>query len=312
MSKYERHTVTNEETGETTQFLVDPRREQLGLVENTKRHLSSEQISFLNDLDEVKIYNKSNGGHIHMCYVKNELLFNKLDIDRANISRLIYLATYIDYNDRQRNLLVNSTHENQSKEHMSRADMKRVLGLGDTAFKNFLSDMKGNNLIYEADKKFYINTDFFEKGKSNFQNKEYTRIYIDTTRFLYENTTSRQHKQLSYAFQLIPLLHYETNTICYNPSEVDRMKLEYMGLKNICEFLQISTEKKSMNKFENDLYKLQVKVGNNMYYMFRRVIVKGANGKFDYFVMNPAVIWKGRDVSSAKDYLEKMIFKNIK
>ena len=312
MSKYERHTVINEETGEITQFLVDPRKKQVGLVDSTKRRLSSEQISYLEDFQELKDYSKSNGGHIHMCYVKNELLFNKLNIDRANISRLIYLATYIDYNDRQGNLLVNSSHNNQSKEHMSRADIKRVLGLGDTAFKSFLSDMKSNDLIYEADKKFYINPSFFEKGKNKFQNKEYTRIYIDTTRFLYENTTSRQHKQLSYAFQLIPLVHYETNTICYNPSEVDKMKLEYMGLKSICEFLQISTEKKSMNKFENDLYKLQVKVGDTMYYMFKRVIVKGGNGKFDYFVINPAVIWKGRDVSSAKDYLEKMIFKNIK
>lgn len=164
--------------------------------------------------------------------------------------------------------------------------------------------------MYEANNKFYISDEYFERGKNNFANKEYTRIYIDTTRFLYENTTSRQHKQLSYVFQLIPLLHYETNVLCTNPSEVNRIKLDKLGLKSICEFLQLSTEKKSMSKFENDLYKLKVNINGKEYYVLKRIIVKGGNGKFDYFVINPAVIWKGRDISSAKDYLDKMIFQN--
>ena len=46
------------------------------------------------------------GGFVTMYYVKNKLLFNEVDIMPASVSRLIYLATYLDYNDRENGLLV--------------------------------------------------------------------------------------------------------------------------------------------------------------------------------------------------------------
>lgn len=277
-------------------------------IKDRRKNLTVKQKALLNQNNELKNYCKELGGYIHMAYVKKELLFNKINIDRANISRLIYLSTHIDYNNRHENLLI-KYRQHKQMEPMTRADLKKILGLSDTTFKSFISDMKKSNLIYEDDKKFYISTDYFSKGECNFNNKEYTRIFVDTTKILYENCTSRQHKQLSYVFQLIPFLHFETNILCANPKEIDLYKLEKLSLKNICEMLGVSTEKKSMNKFENDLYKLQVNIDGSKHYLFKRVIVKGGNGVNDYFIVNPKVTWSGRDIEKVKETIQVCFFK---
>lgn len=273
-----------------------------------KKKLTTQQLKFLNNKLELQRYSEKLGGYINMCYVRNKLLFNQLNIDRANISRLIYLSTYIDYNNRQENLLIKHTKDYKVAA-MTRSDIKKVLGLGDTAFKSFISDMKKNDLLFEVDKKFYISNDYFNKGKCNFKNKEYTRIYINTTRLLYEGCSTRQHKQLSYAFQLVPFVHFETNILCTNPSAIDYYDLDKMGLIRICEILGLSTEKSPMNKFENDLLKLQITYEGNTYYLFKRVIVKGGNGKFDYFVINPQVVWGGKDIEKVKETIQLCFFK---
>lgn len=295
-----------DKNGNVLDHKIIKKGEKFEITKNSK--LTPKQKRLLNYKSDLKQFSESLGGYIHMSYVKNELLFNELDIDRANISRLIYLSTFIDYNDRQENLLI-KYGQNKSIKAITRADIKKLLNLGDTAFKSFMADMKKNNLLYESDKKFYISNEYFSKGECKFNKKEYTRIYIDTTRFLYENCTSRQHKQLSYAFQLIPLAQFETNILCSNPSELDLHKLEKLGLKDICKFLGLSTEKAPMNKFEKDLYKLQIEVDGQKHYMFKRVIVKGGDGTKDYFVINPQISWGGRDIEKVKETIQICFFK---
>ncbi|WP_250675288.1 hypothetical protein LZ906_017835 (plasmid) [Paraclostridium ghonii] len=272
-----------------------------------KKELSEKQRKFLNNKSELHKYSEKLGGYINMCYVRNKLLFNELNIDKANISRLIYLATYIDYNNRQENLLIKHG-KNYKIEPMARADIKKVLGLGDTVFKSFMSDMRNNNLLFEANNKFYISNDYFSKGKCNFNNKEYTRIYINTTRMLFENCTSRQHKQLSYIYQLIPFMNYELNIICKNPSETDFYKLEKLSLLQICELLGVSTDKDNMRKFRNDLLKFYVKMEEKKYYFLSYARILNGHGLKDYFVVNPQITWGGKDMRQIKETIQVCFF----
>lgn len=295
---------------------IDGNREFQGLMTNKEvikitKDYSPEQIAIINQKNELKNYCKSLGGFVHMFYVKNEILFNSLNIDKANISRLVYLATYIDYNNREENVLVKHGKNNKT-EYMTRKDIKRVMGLSDATFSRFINDLKNNDLLWEVNDKFYISNEYFSKGRSSFDKKKYTRIFINTTRKLYEGCSTRQHVKLSYVFQLIPFLNYETNIICSNPNEIDINKLNKLGLKDICKLLGISEDKKSMSKFEHDLYKIIIKIGDDNYYLFSRVILKGGNGKNDYFVINPYIIWNGSKVSRTKETIHGLYFKNDK
>lgn len=276
-------------------------------IKRKEKNLTPQQRRIGKYKSDLKKYSERLGGYINMCYVKNKLLFNELDIDRANISRLIYLSTYLDYNNRQENLLIKHT---QCKviEPLTRADIKKKLGLGDRAFINFMNDMKSNNLLFEAEGKFYISNDYFSKGDCGFKNKEYTRIFINTTRLLYENCNNRQHKQLSYAFQLVPYIHFETNILTSNPDAKEFSELQRIGLKDICNILELSTDKKAMSRLENDLLKLQITYNQEQFHLFKRVIVKGGNGKFDYFVINPQIVWSGRDTEKIKETIQLCFF----
>lgn len=242
-----------------------------------------------------------------MTYVKNELLFNELNLDRSNISRVIYLSTFIDFKNRNENLLVKHS-ENYTVQPMNKKDIKKVLGLKDRSFRDFMVSMKDANLIWEVEDKFYINNDYFSKGKCTFNKKEYTRIFINTTRKLYENCNPRKHKQLSYIFQLIPFMNYELNILCRNPKETDFTKLEKLSLLDVCEILGVSTEKHTMRKFRDELLKFEVSMDDKKYFLLSYAKIKNGYGIKDYFLINPLISWGGKDLNLLQDAIQTCFF----
>lgn len=305
--KYDLYETTNTRTGEiVAQNLVKSDGSE-EFRSDVKRKLSYGQINYLNKSDELKCMNSDLGGFVNMCYVSNKLLFNELNIDRANIARLIYLATYIDYNNRQENVLIKYTRHKTIKT-MTKKDIKEVLKLSDRALDKFMKDMKDNGLIYEAFDKFYISGEHFSKGKCNFK-KDYTRIYIYPTRSLYMNCTSRQHKQLSYIYQLIPFMNKELNIICKNPKESDISKIEKLTLQDICKLLGVSTEQSVMRKFRDKLLEFYIKVDGKKYFFLSYVRALNGYGLKDYFIINPNVCWSGNNMNHLKEVLNLCYFK---
>lgn len=298
--------VVYDEYGNIIKTMIIKNNEDVGVFDK-KRNLTDTQIKYINNKTCKSEYDKELGGYIHMAYVKNELLFNKFGLDRASISRLIYLATYLDYNSNNEGVLVKYS---QFKEiiPLTREEIFKMLGLSERAFIMFLEDVKSCKLLYVYDKKFYLNTDYFNKGDCNFNNKEYTRIYIDTTRNLYENSSPRNHKRLSYIFQLIPKLHHETNILLHNPMVVHIENENKMTLKDVCDFLKVSYDKGNGRKILKELLKFNVKINGMTTYLFKYVTVEGYKSKNDYFVVNPQVIWSGNNVESVKNILEKLFF----
>ena len=303
MAKYER-VIREDENGNQTVIGLLGKGETVKIVKD----ITPKQQAILNQKSELKKYCKELGGYIHICYVKNELLFNELNLNKATISRLVFLSTYIDYENREENVLVKRGTHNQV-EYLTRKDLKKLLKLSDTTFKSFIKEAKEKELLFEANGKFYLSNKYFSKGKCLFNNCEYARIFIDTTRLLYSNIKTSQHKQLSYVFQLIPFLHYEANILCKNPDELDVDKLEVLSLKDICEILSLGTSKTTMNTFERNLLKFHIKIKDEEYYLFKRVIVKEYKGQTDFFIINPTIVWKGSDLDKKDEALSKLVFK---
>lgn len=275
-------------------------------INKKKKELTPQQIKVINQKNSLKKETDKLGGYVHMICIRNKLLFNNLQIDRADISRLIYLATFIDYNDRKENLLI-VREKGKPATAMTRTQMKKLLKLAETPFKKFLQSSLINDLIWKVNNKYYINNKYFTKGKAGFNDKEYTRIFINTTRYLYQHSTPRQHKILGYAFQLIPYAHYELNVICRNPLEVDVNRVNKLSLQEICELLGISTEKGNMVKFRNNLSKFYINVEGNKYYLFAHATIRAGTIK-DYFVINPAVSWAGNNANKMQNSIKSLYF----
>lgn len=283
----------------------------------SRRVFSDKEKYFINQKDELKKETQLLGGYIHMFYVKNELLFNNLGLDPSTITRLIYLATYIDYNNRKTNLLI-KYGQYKKVEPMTKADIKKVMRLSDDVFRKFFKELKEKSILFEIDNNFYISNKYFEKGTINNKDideiklsNEYTRIFIDTTRNLYEGSTTRQHKHLGYVFQLIPFLNYSRNILTYNTEETNFYNMNFLGLKDVCKLLGVSSDEGNDKKLEKQLLKLKVKIENKEYYLFKHVVSYGESDitTYDYFVMNPRITWRGKELDDFNKSIEGLAFR---
>lgn len=289
-------------------FMINE-NEEVQIVKK-KRELTDSQIKILQLKKDKEEWNKELGGFVTMYYIKNELLFSNLDLEIANISRIIYLATYMDYNSSQSNLLIKHGKNNRI-EPLNRKDIGQLLNIKDRTLDMFLKNVKENNLLFEENKMYYINPEYFTKGEVKFNPSEYTRLYINTVRDLFERTTSRQHKQLSYIFQLIPKLHYETNILCHNPHETDLSQVRKMNLKDIACWLNVNTDdNKNTNRLKRDLLKYYLMRNGEKHYALKYVIVQSSTGAIDYFVVNPEIVWSGNNIEQIKEIVQLQFFQD--
>ena len=263
------------------------------LSEQIKRIVTEKEKAIINNKDELRRMNKVLGGFLRVMYVENELLFNKIGLDSSEVARVLYLATYMDYENRNDGLLVKK--EKRLPVPMTRKDLFEVMNLGERAFKTFISSMKKVGLIIEKDKQFYMNTDYFKKGEAT-RKETYTRLYIETTKKLYEGCTARQHKQLGYILQLIPYASYDLNIL---ENEGKRLSIE-----EICELVGLSTERKTTSKMHRELKKFTVKLDEKEYYLFGTITVNDITG----YCINPLVSYRGNDMGEKRAIIKLMLF----
>lgn len=302
---YKRIVAVDKDTGEILSNALLGSNEELIL--DTKKNLSDKQKAFLNNRNEFKSLCNHLGGYVHMIYCKDDILFNRINIDKANVSRIIYLATYLDYNNRNKGQLVINKQYNKIVP-MDRATVKSVLKLNDRTFDRFLKDVKENNLLYEIDKKFYINTEYFNKGNINDLQKyqSYCRLFITTIRDLYEISKVSKHKVLANVFQLIPYIHYSNNMICHNPDAAER-EAKPMTLEDIGLTLGISQDKGNLSKFMRELESFKINIEGKDCRIFRYVKLTDRN----FFIVNPYVIYSGDNVEQLREVADKYFFREL-
>ncbi len=301
-NNYERVQAINIDTGEVlgTTYIKANGSEEIILKAEKKKTLTPEQRMFLNGMNEFKNQCKGLGGFVHMIYTKNELLFNTLGIDKANVSRIIYLATYSDYN--QKGLLVtrnrNKNGQITGNEPMTRKQIQTVLNLKESTFCKFLKNMKDNNLLFELDKAYFVNTKYFIKGEVENIDKasqSYCRLFVDTIRALYEGCEPTKHKVLANVYQLIPFVHYSNNMICHNPNDLED-KAKPMTLEEIGELLNIKDNKGNLKKLVRELSNFNITVNDKVFKLFAYVVID----KNDFYFINPYVVYSGNDVEKLR------------
>lgn len=81
-----------------------------------------------------------------------------------------------------------------------------------------------------------------------------------------------------------------------------------MSLKDVCEFLQLSYEHGNGKRLLKDLLRFNVKVDGSKRYLLKYITVEDSESKNDYFVVNPQVIWSGKDIDNIKNLLDKLFF----
>ena len=297
-SKYKRIIAIDADTKEELGNVYVAKDEEL--IMGTKKKLSNNQKDYLQKKDAMGEMAETLGGYVHVFYVKDELLYNKLNLNPADVSRFLYLATYISYNYKDKNMLVKK--EKGQLKPMTQKDIMKIMKLSERAYYNFIKEMKSKKLITEKDGIFYINEKYISKGKIKDGKDTYIRLYIDTTRYLYEHCTSRQHKQLGYVLQLLPYVDFDTNHILINDEKAE--------IRDIMKLLGVpANNNKAISVFKKTLLNFTINYQGNEYYLFGAHTFEYGKEFRTYFVINPLVLFAGKNMECMRDVCKQLIIK---
>lgn len=250
--------------------------------QNYKKFLEAKQKYEFQGAEIQKQYKKY-GSFVWLLYNAGQVL--DLGIQPDELTKLIYISTYMGYNNR---LMVSED------ESMTKKQMREILCVSEDTFHKFYTSLTNTGILSEdMDKCLYLNTSIFKRGaikdvKDIDCNR--TRLYIKSIRSLYTQAKISEHKMLSYLFQAIPFVNVNYNILCFNPLENDLQKVKPMIMKDFCVVIGYSQD--------NDR-RLKTKLkGLRLQQLPVFSFVDNADGLFCY--INPNVYYAGNKWEEVK------------
>lgn len=240
------------------------------------------------DNNLLREFNKDMGGFIFAVFEMSKEFNRHAEVlTQADLSRLIVLGTYLNYNG----VLIFD-----NARLVKKSNMNEILGLGKSAYTEFYTKLISLGILMVVEDKLYINRGYLFKGeigrhRSTAVDKQYTRVYIDTVRALYNQTPSRSHKLLGMLFRLIPYINKEWNIVSHNPNETLLEAVKPMTLGELTTTLGYDSDNAS--KLKRDMLSITTKNG---YRAVAFVQAEQDTRKMKIFV-NPQVIYGGNDIN---------------
>ena len=220
------------------------------------------------------------GSFVWFVYNPLEKIFPELN--NAEIARLIFLSTYVDYDT---NYLCSSKSNYLKTERIS-----KLLHICYKKTQLFLAKLIKLEILEKEEGKYKMNSKIFYKGqiKDNYgADKETIRIYIKFIRTLFNTCTPRQHNKLAYFYKLIPYINRKYNVVCSNIFETEMEYINIMTLEQICDVLDY--DKSNISKLIKELSKIEYGDEHVFCYMAAGDIKKAT------IFINPVVFYSGSD-----------------
>ena len=203
-----------------------------------------------------------------------------LGVSGLDIVRLMYLSTYLDY---QNVLRIDKTRA------IKLTDFPSLLDISERSAKYFISALKRNNIMFQDENgNLKLNSEIFYRGKVK-KPKEYEiqtiRIYIDAVRSLYLNTSKNERSRLLYVFKLIPYVNRFNNIVCKNVFESNVDNIERLTLEEFCDV--IDYEKTHIARLKAELSSITL----NGKYIIAFLSTKNINKSI--ICVSPAIFYAG-------------------
>lgn len=268
----------NPNTGEYIQLeegdkLKIIKKKQMDIIEDKNKNSKMNK--------EMKEWNEDLGGFIFVLFKYCDNILNQhKEIIVEDITKLFYLATYVN----------NNGYLIYKNKYMQKNDMQYLLDMSREKFSIFFNKMiRLSIFILENKINIKINKEYFTKGSINKDMKkyyDYTRMYIKTIRYLFENVSIRDHKRLGNYFKLIPYIHRQQNVLCWNPEcRVEDIKL--MTLYDLKEIIGYS--KNGIKGFIKEMLSIRLENGESIIGFF----VTDPDFWKSVIIVNPKVFYGG-------------------
>ena len=158
----------------------------------------------IKELNEgTKEWNTMIGGFVFVLFKYcDKLLEQHEEITPEDITKLFYLATYVDY---EGYLIYDDTYVN-------RKIMRKILGMSRNPFDTFYNKLIKLKIFKEENKKIRVNKYYFIKGEISKKVQEtynYTRAYINTIQYLFEIEVFQLY------YQMLSIITHVESSIFY-------------------------------------------------------------------------------------------------
>ena len=221
-----------------------------------------------------KYLNSLKGDFVMLLYNMNEAL--DYGISLANLTRLIYLSTYVSYNNNRLET---------ADDVMTMKSMEQIMHISPRAFELFYNELISKGILLKQDDGYYLDFKLFAKGKLRNEqlSKNRIQLYIKGVRTLYNKATPREHKLLAYLYQAIPYVNINNNIISHNLLESNPKYVKPMTIEEYCARVGYSVA--NVRRFKSEVLKFRLQempVFN---------FVKNCDGEFIF--INPYVYYGG-------------------
>lgn len=171
--------------------------------------------------------NKIPSNFIWAYFKKQQELYPELK--NQDISRLIYISTYIDFNT---NILVDN------KKPILPKDINKYIRINKHSYKTWITKMLDYGYLKFEDNKVIVNRNFFNKGKiKKYNDKTAMRIFTDMVRELYNSLDGKEHHKMGIVMQLIPYINPYFNCLSKNPHSKNKNEVVPMKLGELNNIL---------------------------------------------------------------------------
>ena len=216
--------------------------------------------------------------------------FNFLSIDAnfsalapANVARLIYLSTYLPFND--------SYLRFKSTRQLSSRNLPEVLGISKSQANRFLEDAS-HYVTVDNDGYLALDNNAFIFGslKQNTNSTAFQKLHRDSFRKLYKATDVSKHKLLGYIFMMLPYINKEYNLLCSNIYKTELWEIDTLSVPRFCRAIHYSEA--NAHRLIKEYESITFSVGNTQE-QFCTFVSDGGNRADSLIYINPRILYNG-------------------
>ena len=209
------------------------------------------------------------------------------NIAPENVTRLIYLSTFMNYKENKLMLT--------ERLPMKYEDLPAVLGVSKSTAWRFWREVNGSYISKTAEGLIFTNNTVFRRGNLHRnQFTQYQKIYIDGVRRLYLSVDKKYHRRLGEILKLLPFINLEYNILCRPECalESDISKIDTITVAEFCEW--IGYDVAHLNDLLSAYREIRFNV-NGRQERFCSLNYDGVNKKGAIICINPHILYCGSD-----------------
>lgn len=247
--------------------------------------------------------------HKNMCNIRSSIdksyfkffisrFENIKDLKPQTLARLMYLSTYISYD--------NNYLKHNNGNMFDKKSMKKIMKVSGRTFDDFYNEIIGKGYLIECDNGYRISEKIIHRGNNNERPLEkqerYNKIYINAMQKMYLSTKISQHKLLGYVFMMLPYVNIRYNILCYNPLEDDMDSIIPISMNNFCDCIGVGTEQ--INRFRRNIENIIFTFnGKEQHFLCFILPANVDNKNHGMMMINPNILY-GRNIIEREGTIE--------